>query len=284
MKTTFTKLILICFLMTSMLACQKDNQPSVTSAAGKSIEKTLTAQSVMIDIAGGTEFRVEGNQVWKFDQNAAAMDFGYAACSGNKPCQNEAIRAANASKCALWEDGRKYWNLVQDNGSDQSGTSTLDLNISILGQSWMSNKTFPVKTDGKSGKYSFTMGTTDSSRISNLTISVNGISHPLSHTILNGSQINGNCFSGMTYTANAGAFGLSQSYLKDGVISTILGSDYTSANDNDCPSIGKATFQIPAATGDYQITVSGTIKGNEVAASSTFSSTSVIHISAEGCQ
>src|SRR5687767_10642905 len=52
MKNIFTKSILICFMMTSFLACQKDNQPSVTSAAGK---KTSTLDKLTITKGDSTD-------------------------------------------------------------------------------------------------------------------------------------------------------------------------------------------------------------------------------------
>jgi hypothetical protein len=303
MKTNFLKAAGITASVAGLvfMSCQKNN-PSLTNSPSETesimnggVKGTQTAQNIMIDIDGPTEFVISGNQVWHYNQLAAAKAyFGYDECnaatsgSGNgNSCRAAAMSAAQAARCSLWAvEGHPGWTMTHENLSSDSSVA-VSFNTIIAGESFMKGGQF-----NNLGKYSFTMKTdSGASRLTNLGYSVDGGSlTALTHTIVDGNSTSNNCWLGLMYNANNGPYGNSAvySYLKSGqTIQAILTSDDATSNDAGCPavSIGEVEqINVPMTPGTHVITVSATVKGNSGLASVTILGSRTIHISAESCQ
>ncbi len=93
--------------------------------------------------------------------------------------------------------------MVHENGDGTGDLGSITFNVTIAGESWMTNKTFPTL-----GKYSFTMRNEDGTpRISNLSYSLDGATPiALDYTMEDANSNNG-CLLNFFYTANAGTFG-----------------------------------------------------------------------------
>lgn len=260
--------------------------------------RATTAQSAMIQLSGGGTFASEGTQVWKFDKTAGAEYFDGGT-------QSDREWAADQQRCTFFDGGtlesktrgsgphasvmtpksgldvvsaRTAWDLTQESTS----SSTVDVNLSglIVGESWMSNRTFPMGSGGTGtgGKYSFTLRNSDgTSRVENLAYQlVDGAGNVVSSGAIVSTQGHED---NLLYTKNAGNLDL-----YDGWVATILGGD--TSNGNNADGADTETFSLPftLGSGDYAFTVTGTIKGVSGAADLSLNVSSVLHISAQGCQ
>ncbi len=134
-----------------------------------------------------------------------------------------------------------------------------------------------------------------SSRILNLTVTLSGdassVDYP-THTIVDGVATLNNCLLDFLYFGNAGTNGTIKSklhapgYLPAATMGAILNSDSFLPNNNGCPYTSIATAQqcYSLGPGSYTVTVTGTVKGNDGNANLSFTGTSQVNISAEGCQ
>lgn len=115
MKNNFTKSILICLMMTSIFACQKDTQPSVTSEAGKKTaldaltltQANKTGTSIQVTLTAGASGAPAGFSLhwmsktdfikygWaKADSAASFCSAGFSGvpgCSGFNMGSNKAV-------------------------------------------------------------------------------------------------------------------------------------------------------------------------------------------------
>ncbi len=289
------------FMAFMVVACTKDaslapnstnsiKEASLASPCG--LKSSQTAQSIMVDVQGSTEYIVEGNQVWLFDEVSAAIaDFGYNSCNpatsgqGNgNSCRAAAKNSAFSVRCTYWaQDGHPHWILHQDNST---GSAVVNLSTIIYGESFVLSKQFCDK-----GKFSFTMRNADlSSRLTNLAYTIDGGSPiPLGHTVVDGNATDNNCFLGLNYAANNGPFGNSAVYsrLLDGTVDYILHADDPTSNDAGCPAISIAKvdpIQFELQPGSHTIVISGNLKGNDGLATVAVSAVKNIHIAAQGCQ
>jgi len=174
------------------------------------------------------------------------------------------------------------WDLKQATGG---GTAPIDLVAEIAGESVVQNKQV-----GK--KYSFSLrNSDDTSRIVNLVLTVDGVEYPINSSLVENCP---GCPAGavgavdFAYETNAGMNGVT-SLLQDGDARTILNTD-TFAGNNDGGADGRAlakavTEQVTVnlGVGDHPVTLTGTVKGNNVLADLSFSVEGTVHIIAPGC-
>jgi hypothetical protein len=180
------------------------------------------------------------------------------------------------------------WDLVQSTG----GTSTeIDINAQIAGESVVQNKTVGTK-------YSFSLYESDgTSRVQNLAVTVTDASNTVVASATPGSTIVQNAPGALpgdpgavdfTYTTNAGSNGVT-SLLENGDARTILNTDSFAGNDNggaDGSALAIANMDpvpLNVGPGDYTVTLTGTVKGNNALADLSFTVTQTIHIIAPGC-
>jgi len=174
------------------------------------------------------------------------------------------------------------WVLV----SETNNLAEITVTAEIAGESVVKNNTVGTK-------YSFSLRNPDgSSRVTDLKVYVNGalVATP-------GSTLEENCpecLAGdpgavdFTYTTNAGSNGTT-SLLKDGDARTILNTDSFPGNDNggaDGRALAKAVMdpvKLELPPGQYTVTLTGTVKGNNGLASIDFSVTQTIQIITPGC-
>jgi hypothetical protein len=253
--------------------CQEDTtlDEISTSMVQDTKQSAETAQTIMIDF-GTTDFSIEGNQIWKFDQEEAARVEGVS---------KEELKVQQV-RCDFWNDGRKYWYIHQDKTSGES-SSQVDANITIAGLSWMTNKQFPLPL----GKYSFTLDNPDgTSRIEKLEYSINGGTTwlPLSHVIEYGNTTN-NCLLEQKYfpTATFGSFPTFTTF--PNTMGVILATDGEPKNDMGCgtTAIGKAQITFPGV-GTYNVEIRGTVKGNSGQSATTFKTGASFKIVADNCE
>jgi len=318
-----TKLLLIFAAIAAIAviiySCRKDEVVE-DELALKAGSPTQTAQSMMVNIEGlGDYITIETggvHQIWKFDVDCAKTHF--SASGGNNDSQREAAiqTTAEHQKCTFWEggtlegdkqgqvtvsvvgsthiDAQTCWYLHKEI-SDGGGNVDIDLNIIIMGESFMIGKNF--------NKYSFTLRNPDgSTRISDLRITVNGQSEVLDHQLTDGTDDN-KCLGDILYYGNAGyniaANGASAALklhtpLISGALPAadtkdILLSDSFNNNNGICGylTIAEAVYSLnDPEPGIYDITISGVAKGVEGSKNITFEVKSAggLKITAQGCQ
>jgi hypothetical protein len=266
-------ILLILALAISVFSCQKElTEPDLTSDGKGST--TLTEQSIMMDGTTDEAFILDGKRHWKFDRLAAAKaEYAYDLCTTNS-CREQAKEAAWNNRCTYWEmPDHPYWYIFME-----SGTFSMDLTVElgIAGLSWMSNRTFPMP-----GKYSFSLLDKElMPRIENLTYSVDGgPAIPL-------EILSSDVYSGIDFKYEPNAFVSLAGSMADvsGKASGILKSDVTDKNDDISNAwIAKKSFTLYGLTKDVTIDISGTVKGNDGAASITFKAKKQVVITAQGC-
>jgi hypothetical protein len=174
------------------------------------------------------------------------------------------------------------WDLVKE----VTGSAQVDVNADIAGESVL------VKNAGSWKKYSFSMLESDgTNRVIGLALTVKDAAGTIVASYAPGSAVHFPVDFG--YTTNAGSNGAT-GYLQDSDARTILNTD-SFAGNNDGGSDGSAlalattdTTTVTFDPGDYTITLTGTVKGNSIDATSTganisFSVTQSVHIIAPGC-
>lgn len=173
-----------------------------------------------------------------------------------------------------------------DLNKEVTGSASIDVNADIAGESVL------VKNGGSWKKYSFSMLESDlSNRVTGLTLTVKDGSSTVVETDYPNSTVNSPV--DFAYATNAGSNG-STLKLQDGDARTILNNDSFAGNNNggaDGSALALATMDTVSPTldiGSYSITLTGTVKGNSIDATSTganisFSVTSHVQIIAPGC-
>jgi hypothetical protein len=175
------------------------------------------------------------------------------------------------------------WDLYKSTGDT---IADISINADIAGESVVVSNQFP------SGKYSFSL--TDSvvgNRVQGLALTVSDTTG-WSDTQYPNSTVFANYPNGsldFDYTTNAGINGTAQSFLKNGDALTILNSDTFAGNNNggaDGSALAKAvvdTVNLSLPVGDYNVRLTGTVKGNSAVADLPFSVTQTVHIIGQGC-
>lgn len=316
------------FLMCTALACavlvscsQEEPGASESMQKAKPAGATTTAQSIMVDIDGPSNFTISGSEVWKFDADEAiewAVDnYTFSALSSGltlEAAKNDFFSSNrfNPDKCAFWTGnigalpssgvytfkykGVNYsytvtapielpvktaWTLHSNTASD---LVQILVNINIAGQS--------VVNKGGQKKYSFALGGVgeEPSRIQNLVIELVDESGVASHINVGYETLYDNGENGignLVYAANAGEYGVAiPSLLNNLTIKEIIAKNAWGSTT----AIGNAAvakvdpFYLNLAAGSYKLTVSATVKGNEGAADVQFSGSSSFTIDAQGCE
>jgi hypothetical protein len=267
-------------IATALFSCKKGVEDIDTEGA----KITVTGQSVMVDVKATGNFLIQDNEVWEFDESAAAVLFGYNSCNpatsgqlnGNS-CRNAAVSDARAAKCSLWLADKQFWTMKQNPST--GGMVKVPVNINMAALSYVKNNTFPL------GKYSFSLGTNELPRITNLKYSINGVDQGALPFVITSGCADATIGENL-YDAYDQGFGVGAT--------TVLGqngktvTDILSQNSKSkslCPNAdwAKAHFNLELGAGDYDIVISGTFKGNDGMGNSTFSVTKKVHISNQNC-
>jgi hypothetical protein len=176
------------------------------------------------------------------------------------------------------------WELVRET----NGIAEVDVYAEIAGESVVLWKALPKK------KFSFSLRNSDgSSRVTDLALTVNGtvVASAIPSTVLEnapGAMPGDEGAVDFFYTTNAGSNG-NTSLLANGDARTILNTDAFAGNNNG-GSDGKAlawaimdTQTLELGPGDYNVVLTGKVKGNNALADISFSVTRTVHIVAPGC-
>jgi hypothetical protein len=181
------------------------------------------------------------------------------------------------------------WDLVNTTGGT---TAEVDINAQIAGESVVNNTSVGTK-------YSFSLLESDgiTSRVTNLAVNVTDSNGNTVTSATPGSTLTQNApgaLSGdpgavdFTYTTNARSNG-NTSLLQNGDARTILNTDSFAGNNNggaDGSALAIANMDsvpLNVGPGDYTVTLTGTVKGNNALADTSFSVTQTIHIITPGC-
>jgi hypothetical protein len=178
------------------------------------------------------------------------------------------------------------WDLVNTSGG---GTAQIALTAEIAGESVVYNP-----NNSRIGtKYSFSLRHPNgSSRVTDLVLTVNGVAHPVSSTIVENCP---GCLAGalgavdFDYVSNAGMYGVT-SLLANGDARTILNTDSFAGNDNggsDGRSLAKAVVDqvtVNLGIGEYHVLLTGIVKGNNASANIPFTVAGTVHVIAPGCR
>lgn len=184
------------------------------------------------------------------------------------------------------------WYLYSSQGSS---TAPITINADIAGESVVVSSKWPCPSSGQTGpptfcgKFSFSLSdSTTSNRVENLALTVTDSSNNIVESATPGSTVNYPV--DFDYTTNAGSNG-STKYLTPGTNDdmSILNNDEFAGNDNggaDGSAAALATMDatiVDLGPGDYSVTLTGTVKGNNGLANITFSVTNQVHIITPGC-
>jgi hypothetical protein len=194
------------------------------------------------------------------------------------------------------------WDLVRET----NGAAEVSVDVFIAGESVVKSSNPKVGT-----KYSFSLVDSSGNRIENLQLTItDSAGNPVNAFVdINGTFIGSTVYPGstvvtntpgstpydpstgaldFTYTTNAGSNG-NTSLLQNGDARTILNTD-SFAGNNDGGADGSAlaaanmdTQMLQLGAGDYKITLTGTVKGNNALADLAFSVTGTVHIISPGC-
>lgn len=191
-------------------------------------------------------------------------------------------------------DARTAWYLFQT--STTGTTVSINIDALIAGESVVVNSNFPCSSGmpgtPKCGKFSFNLGTPGynsiDDRVQNLQVTVTDSNNMVVSTATPGNTVNDGVPFGsltFTYTTNAGSNGNTQ-YLQNGDAQTVMTANDVPGNGFGPTDLEDATMDTVPVTlgqGDYTVTLTGTVKGNNALASITFTVSQQIHISAENC-
>lgn len=280
---------------TGGINCAAGNQPATPSAPAPDASKltSVVAQNKCTFWDGGT-LDVQAGQ----GSYTQSVTINGSNGRGNWKyvwTYNVAVGATNPVSA------QTAWELVSETG----GLVDVCVNITIAGES-----VNVKKWDLCNGpKYSFTLrntgDTTVSTRIVGLTVTLSDtdpdtadiVNNP-SHTLVDGDLTN-NCLSDFNYYGNAGQNGKpgalgylhAPGRLAAATMGNILDNDCFSKNGpapfSNCASTTKADVDpicYQLGDGSYTVTVSGTVKGVEGAASTNFAGTGSFCINAGTCQ
>jgi hypothetical protein len=178
------------------------------------------------------------------------------------------------------------WDFI---GASGATTVAIPITAEIAGESCQSSKQY-------ARKYSFSMMNSDgTSRISPLQLqAVDSVDPTLTYTVVGiGSTVidaGDEGFADFVYATNAGTNG-TISLLADGDARTIVNGDSFLGNNDggsggDALAIGlmdEVVLELPPTTGDYTVTLTGSVKGNDATGQVTFTVSRVLHIIAPGC-
>jgi hypothetical protein len=171
------------------------------------------------------------------------------------------------------------WNLVDTHGG---GLAHVAIAAEIAGESVVKSSNAKIGT-----KFSFSMVEGDgTNRVQNLAVTVTNAATGESTTANPGSTVNFPV--DFTYATNAGSNGAT-GLLKNGDARTILNTD-SFAGNNDGGADGSALAKVSMdatpfdlGAGDYNVTLTGTVKGNNALADVPFTVTQIVHVIAKGC-
>jgi len=300
-----------------VFACTKEiaNIEDSDDLALKKGQPAQTAQSVMINVDGATNFVIDREKVWAFKKNTAETFF-----EGGTKSQRKQV--AEDQMCTFWNGGTLVSAVIGEititpvaatnpvaaqTAWKTSTVSTgldvdVNLDITIAGESFMKTK--------KWGKYSFTLKNpydpefpeADLSRITELKIELMEGEALLetimpAHELIEGNDDN-NCLLDFPYYGNAGFNAGSNGEdvlemlhmpgeLDEATIGEILASDNFNKNDGGCGNtcigvVEPITFTL--GKGKYTVVVTGKVKGNDGTVSLKFKGTYNIILGPDPCQ
>jgi hypothetical protein len=185
-------------------------------------------------------------------------------------------------------DSLTAWDFWKSNGDGGDGSADIDINADIAGESVVISNQYPH------GKYSFSLNdAVTPNRVQNLVLTVSDVNGVFG-TATPGSTVYMNYPNGslnFDYVTNAGSNGSAAAkvYLQNGNAMTILNSDTFAGNNNggaDGSALAKAvmdTVSLTLPAGDYNVQLTGLVKGNSAIADYSFSVSSQVHIIGVGC-
>ncbi len=294
-KSTFSVVLVATTFFFS--GCEKEldeNGLSADASQNASANSSKTAQSVMVDVSVD-DYMLQGEEVWKFDEDEGATYFTNGTLAQRK-------NAAKQIKCSFFAGGdlvnvkignttfyvdqnkktvasRTAWDLQS---SFTPNSISVPIDIAIAGESVVLNKSNQTK-------YSFSLQNTDgSSRISNLVVKIsNGsreevISAP-SYSFITEEEA-GDCLANFNYKGSQ-TFGTAQDKLKDGTIGSIMALNQWGSKSSCGSAVAKLDQIVKEfGAGEYTITVTGTVKNNEVSIDNQgFKVVTNFVIDAQGC-